>query len=257
MCRIVIINILKIFAQEKILFNEIITVDHLITKAYLFVKNWRVLLDLYRLWNKVYLHQILFQISILNQLISYKNIILIMIKHIVFLKAINVGGHTVKMDRLKNLFEKMGFENVETFIASGNLVFDSKSKSINSIKKKIETELEKSLGYNVATFIRSAEELKKVIEYEPFKESELNNSSNTLYIGLLDSAPSKENQNKVFAMQDAANEFHFNNKELYWLCRKNFSDSGISGKVLEKAFGMETTIRNSTTIRKMVLKFCS
>ena len=63
-----------------------------------------------------------------------------MAKHIAFLKAINVGGHTIKMDHLKKLFEKMRFENVETFIASGNVVFETKSKSINSIKKKIETE---------------------------------------------------------------------------------------------------------------------
>ena len=99
-------------------------------------------------------------------------------------------------------------------------------------------------------------ELKKSIEYKPFKESELNNPNNTLYIGFLNSDPSKENQNNVFTMQDSANEFNFRNTELYWLCRKNFSDSGIDGKKLEKALGMQTTIRNSTTIRKMVDKFC-
>ena len=177
-------------------------------------------------------------------------------KYIAFLRAINVGGHTVKMDHLKNLFEKMGFVNVETFIASGNVVFESKSKCIDTIKKKIETELIKQLGYEVATFIRTTDDFKKINEYKPFKESELNNPNNTLYIGFLNSDPSKENQNNVFTMQDSANEFNFRNTELYWLCRKNFSDSGIDGKKLEKALGMQTTIRNSTTIRKMVDKFC-
>ena len=178
-----------------------------------------------------------------------------MTKHIAFLRAINVGGHTVKMDHLKKLFKKMGFEKVETFIASGNVVFETKSKIVDSIKKKIETELEKSLGYKVASFIRTIDELKAVSEYRAFKDSDLNNKNNTLYIGFLDSTPSKENQNKVKAMQDAANEFHFDKTELYWLCRKNFSDSGISGKTLEKALAMDTTIRNSTTIRKMADKF--
>lgn len=177
-------------------------------------------------------------------------------KYIAFLRAINVGGHTVKMDHLKNLFEKMGFVNVETFIASGNVVFETKSKSVDTIKKKIETELHKQLGYQAITFIRSTEELKKSTEYKPFKESELINPNNNLYIGFLDSVPSEENQRKVFAMQDSANEFLFNNNELYWLCRKNFSDSGFDGKKLEKALEMQTTIRNSTTIRKMVDKFC-
>lgn len=177
-------------------------------------------------------------------------------KYIAFLRAINVGGHTVKMDHLKNLFEKMGFVNVETFIASGNVVFETKSKSVDTIKKKIEIELNKQLGYEVVTFIRTTEELKDIFSYKPFKESELSNLNNTLYVGFLDSTPSKENQNKVYAMQDSANEFHFRNNELYWLCRKNFIDSGIDGKKLEKALGMQTTIRNSTTIRKMVDKFC-
>lgn len=179
-----------------------------------------------------------------------------MTKYIAFLRAINVGGHTVKMDHLKSLFEKMGFVNVETFIASGNVVFETKSKSITAIKKKIETDLYKQLGYEVATFIRTTDELKKILEHKSFKESELKNPNNTLYIGFLDSLPSKENQTKVFAMQDFSNEFHFHNTELYWLCRKNFSDSGIDGKKLEKAIGMSATMRNSTTIRKMVDKFC-
>lgn len=179
-----------------------------------------------------------------------------MTKYIALLKAINVGGHTVKMDHLKNLFEKMGFENVETFIASGNVVFETKSKTIDSIKKKIENDLEKSLGYKVATFIRTTRELKEIAEHKPFTEFDLNNEQNSLYIGFLDNQPNKDSQKKVLALSDEANEFHFNKTELYWLCRKNFSDSGITGKTLEKALGMETTIRNSTTIRKMVARFC-
>lgn len=179
-----------------------------------------------------------------------------MAKHIAFLKAINVGGHTVKMDHLKKLFEKMGFEKVETFIASGNVVFETKTKSVDSIKKKIETELEKSLGYKVATFIRTTKELKEIAEHKTFSKIDLANKQNYLYIGFLNNQPDKESQKKVFALSDEANEFHFNKTELYWLCRKKFSDSGITGKTLEKALGMETTIRNSTTIRKMVERFC-
>ena len=177
-------------------------------------------------------------------------------KYIAFLKAINVGGHTVKMDHLKKLFEKMGFENVETFIASGNVVFETKSKNIDSIKKKIETELEKAFDYKVATFIRTTKELKEIAEHKPFKESDLDNKQNYLYIGFLDNQPEIDSRKKILALSDEANEFHFNKTELYWLCRKNFSDSGITGKTLEKVLGMETTIRNSTTIRKIVLKFC-
>jgi uncharacterized protein (DUF1697 family) len=178
-----------------------------------------------------------------------------MTKYIALLRAINVGGHTVKMDHLKKLFEKMDFENVETFIASGNVFFESTLINQSSTKQIIEQGLEKELGYKVATFIRTTKELKAIAEYKPFKVSELLEPASSLYIAFLDITPSKDLQKKVLELSDETNEFLFNNKELYWLCRKNFSDSGISGKTLEKALGAEITVRNSTSIRKMIARF--
>ena len=54
-------------------------------------------------------------------------------KYIAFLRAINVGGHIVKMDQLRKLFEELQFEHVEKFIASGNVIFDTKSKNIAAL----------------------------------------------------------------------------------------------------------------------------
>lgn len=176
-------------------------------------------------------------------------------EYIAFLKAINVGGHTVKMDYQKKLFENMSFINASTFIASGNVLFDSKIKSIDSIKQKIEQELEKELEYKVAAFIRTVNELKEISDYKPFNKSELNAEGNSLYIAFLDSIPGKDLQRKVLSFKTEANEFYFNKKEMYWLCRKKFSDSEFSGRILEKTLGMETTIRNATTIKKMAIKY--
>ena len=76
-------------------------------------------------------------------------------KYVAFLRAISGGGHTVKMDYLRSLFESLGFSNVETFIASGNVIFDSTSKSTKALEKKIESYLLKTLGYEVVTlFVR-------------------------------------------------------------------------------------------------------
>ncbi|MFZ2323765.1 MAG: DUF1697 domain-containing protein [Ignavibacteriaceae bacterium] len=176
-------------------------------------------------------------------------------KHIAFLKAINVGGHTVKMDDLKTLFVKMGFTNVETFIASGNVFFETKAKNIDSIKQKIEQGLEKALGYKVAAFIKTQKELREIADYKPFKESELNTKGNSLYIAFLDNTPSELLQKKVLEFSTGYDEFHFYKKEMYWLSRKKFSESEFSGKILEKTLNIETTIRNSTTIKKIVYKY--
>src|SRR5258705_10757420 len=91
-------------------------------------------------------------------------------KYVAFLRAINVGGHTVKMDHLRSLFEAMGFANVETFIASGNAIFDSKIRNMKALEGKIEKALAAKLGYEVKTFIRSVTELAEVSRYKPFDD---------------------------------------------------------------------------------------
>ncbi len=120
-----------------------------------------------------------------------------MAKHIAFLKAINVGEHKIKMDHVKKLFEKMDFENVETVIVSRNVVFETKTKNSVFIKKKIEIELEKSLGYKVATFIRTTNEIEEIFEFKPVLKSDLDNDQNSLYVGFFDRQPGKDSQKKL------------------------------------------------------------
>ena len=91
-----------------------------------------------------------------------------MIRYIALLRAINVGGHKVKMDRLRKLFESLGLSNVETFIASGNVIFDSPAEDARTLEKQIEDYLRKSLGFEVATFVRSVSELEAIAGYRPF-----------------------------------------------------------------------------------------
>ncbi len=75
-----------------------------------------------------------------------------MTRYFAFLRAINVGGHVVKVDRLRQIFESLGVSSVETFIASGNVIFESTSKSVRILEKRIESGLREALGYEVVTF---------------------------------------------------------------------------------------------------------
>ena len=88
-------------------------------------------------------------------------------KYVALLRAINVGGHAVKMAVLRGHFESLGFSNVETFIASGNVIFDSRARPA-ALQKMIEARLQESLGYEVATFIRTTAEVEAVSKYQPF-----------------------------------------------------------------------------------------
>jgi len=180
-----------------------------------------------------------------------------MAKYVAFLRAINVGGnHVVKMDHLRGLFESLGFKNVATVIASGNVIFDSPAKSATALEKKIESHLQASLGYEVVTFVRSKSELKSIAEYRPFADAEIDADGHSLYIGFLTGSPSDEAKRKLASLATKDEEFHFSKHELYWLRRKTFTDSRLSGPLLEKTIGMRTTLRNSTTVKKIAL-LCS
>lgn len=177
-------------------------------------------------------------------------------KYIAFLRAINVGGHTVKMDHLRRLFEAPGLKNVETFIASGNVIFDAPGKAA-ALERKIEKHLRESLGYEVATFLRTAAELAGIARYKPFPESKLAQEGNTLYVAFLHTAVAPEAEKKLLAYRNAVDDFHAHGREIYWLCHKKFSDSRFSGALLEKTINSPATIRNSTTVRKLAAKYAA
>ncbi len=93
-------------------------------------------------------------------------------RFVAFLRALNVGGHgVVKMEALKRHFEKLGFTDVETFIASGNVVFSS--KGVKGLDERIAAALERELGYPVATFVRTVAELADAAAHEPFAERDV------------------------------------------------------------------------------------
>jgi len=174
-------------------------------------------------------------------------------KYFAFLRAINVGGHTVKMDHLRALFEALGFANVETFIASGNVIFDSPARSSKSLENKIEAALEKALGYEVITFVRNARELAACAACEPFDESKA--TGHTSYVGFLKNTPGEAAKKKLMSLANKDHDFHLSGRELYWLSRVSFSDSTISGTVLAKSLGQPTTLRNTTTIKRLAAKY--
>ena len=174
-------------------------------------------------------------------------------RYVAFLKAINVGGHVVKMDALRRLFETAGFTGVETFIASGNVVFDAAAKSAPTLERRIEAHLEKALGYPVATFLRSLPELSGIAQHMPFDGSD---GGARVYIAFLKETPGREASATLLTFSNEIDDLRIHKREVYWLCRSNFSDSTFSGPILEKTLKAETTIRNTNTVRKLAAKYC-
>jgi uncharacterized protein (DUF1697 family) len=177
-----------------------------------------------------------------------------MSKYVAFLRAINVGSHTVKMDQLRQMFTTMGFSNVETFITSGNVIFDSRSRNTRPLESKIEEHLQRELGYPAATFVRSIPDLADIAGYNPF-ESELDAGGKSLYIGFLKSRPGAEATRKLESCSSKTDTFHIHDREVYWLIHGGtFSSSQFSGARIEKTLGAPTTIRNVTTVKRIASK---
>ena len=172
-------------------------------------------------------------------------------RYVALLRGINLGGHTVKMDRLKKLFEELGLKNVETFIASGNVVFESASKNAGALEKKIAVHLEKSLGFPAATFLRTDQELAAVLEHEALGDF----GAQSVYIAFLFERPPKESHAKLMAHRSETDDFHVNEREVYWLCKTHMSDSPFFRVGIEKALGMKATVRNATTVAKLVERY--
>jgi uncharacterized protein (DUF1697 family) len=176
-------------------------------------------------------------------------------RYVALLRAINVGGHTVKMDRLRTLFQEIGLQNVETFIASGNVIFEAPAGDARALEETIEAHLHASLGYKVATFIRTSDELTEIASYEPFPAKETEVDSAVVYVAFLPGTPGEQARQKLLALRTPVDDFHVHKREIYWLCRIRMSDSTFSGGLLEKTVGLPATMRNTTTVKKLAAKY--
>ena len=174
---------------------------------------------------------------------------------IAFLRAINVGGsHIVKMDDLRRHFEALGFSGVETFIASGNVVFETRARNAGALEKKIENRLRSALGHDVATFVRTDAELARIAGHEPFPKSSLA-SSVSFNIAFLATALDARAKRKLMALETPDDEFQVDGREIYWLSRKRQGESTISNAVFEKVLGQRSTLRGVKTIKRMAAKY--
>jgi uncharacterized protein (DUF1697 family) len=175
-------------------------------------------------------------------------------RYFAFLRAINVGGHTLTMQTLRKLCESFGLSNVETFIASGNLTFQATEEDIPALEQKIASGLQLALGYEVTTFIRSEAELAEIAACQPFPQRELDLAV-AYNVAFLSNPVDEPARQKLMGLTSAIDSFAPHAREVYWLCLKKQSESSFSNAVLEKNLGVRSTLRGMRTIRKLVARY--
>jgi uncharacterized protein (DUF1697 family) len=176
-------------------------------------------------------------------------------RYVAFLRAVNVGGRVVKMDALRGQFEAAGFSNVDTFIASGNVIFDTKAKAGPALEAKIEAALKKALGYDVPTFVRSLDEVVTAAERAVFSEQDVA-AAGALLVGLLKAPVDPGAQKRLDAIDPTQHRFTIAGRELYWLCKVKQSETKLTPGQIERALGGATTMRAISSIRKLAAKHC-
>lgn len=176
-------------------------------------------------------------------------------QYIAFLRGINVGGHRVKMDRLRELFEGLGLSDVSTFIASGNVIFSTDSDDVEALSDRIERHLSRALGYEVATFLRSPTQLEKMASFHAPVRGDGKDSRHSVYVVLLRAPASEDLRSRLAELCTEMDEFFVSGTEIYWRIEGKLSESPLFGRGLERVLrGLPTTTRNLNTLRRLAAK---
>jgi uncharacterized protein (DUF1697 family) len=167
------------------------------------------------------------------------------------MRGVNVGGHTIKMDALRTLYESLGLRKVETFIQSGNVVFTTQARDRAALAKRLEEAIEKKFGFHADVILRNADELRDALARNPFAER-LDIDPAKLLITFLASDPDPDGCAKVRALDIHPEELHIDGREVYVYFANGMARPKLSWPVIGKALKTPATGRNLTSVRKLL-----
>lgn len=173
--------------------------------------------------------------------------------YVAFLRGINVGGHNqIKMDELRAVFANLGFEQVSTLLASGNVLFTARESDPDQLTQPIEAALEAAFGYRTGVLLRSQAQIRALALADPFAGIEVTPDTR-LYVSFL-SVPPKDDSMAGYGSPNG--EFRIVRVTPDEVCSVLTLSPDIrtpdAMSVLEKTFGKKITTRNWNTVEKIV-----
>ncbi|WP_266083190.1 DUF1697 domain-containing protein [Haladaptatus caseinilyticus] len=164
-----------------------------------------------------------------------------MATYIAFLRGINVGAHNrMKMNDLWALVESLGFDDVETYIQSGNVIFESADGEETELRATIHDAIEDEFGYDITVMIRTQAELSEIVAGQPFDISGTKGIKH--YVTFLDEEPTNEQLDALLAAESDAEQFEIRGREVYSELDKEALGNGRFTDV-GKTLGMTATRR--------------
>ena len=174
-------------------------------------------------------------------------------KYISILRGINVSGQKkIKMADLKMLYEEQGFKNVITYIQSGNVIFEAKSKlTIEVLKKIIEKAIETKYVFQVPVDIRTNQELKQIIEKCPYEELKEEENGTKILITFLQSTPLNQKLESLLEYVKSPEKLVIQGKEVYLYSPDGYGKSKLTNTFIEKKLAISATTRNWKSVKKL------
>jgi uncharacterized protein (DUF1697 family) len=177
-----------------------------------------------------------------------------MSRYVAFLRGMNLGGRRIRNEELRRHFEEMGFGEISTFRASGNVIFSvGDRESESKLARRVEAELDERLGYDVPVFLRSIEEVAAIAAQQPFDPKQVRKSKGKLQVSLLPKKPSAAAKKKALVLATDEDLLAIDGREFYWLPSGGISESDLDLKAIDTVLG-PGTIRTIGTIEQIAAK---
>jgi uncharacterized protein (DUF1697 family) len=177
-----------------------------------------------------------------------------LVTYIALLRGINVAGkNPVKMGVLKEIFEGVGFQNVRTYVQSGNVVFRAAEASPTDTSKILESALKKKLGLTITVVVRTSVQMEMVLKGNPFlggtKPKAIDESK--LHVTFLSDTPHSAGLHKLKSITSSPDQFLSSGEEIYLYCPNGYGRTKLSNNVIEKALESGATTRNWRTVNQL------
>lgn len=155
------------------------------------------------------------------------------------------------MAHLRELYESWGFNNVASYIQTGNVYFESRATNTDNLARKIEKGLKEEFDFDVETFVYTIGELETILQSDPFKKIE-DDGNAVVYYGFLYDEPTKEQIEKLYSYNTEVDSFKVIDKELYILRYRDKGKSKFTPGLVEQKLKTKCTTRNRKTILKVL-----
>lgn len=174
-------------------------------------------------------------------------------KYVAFLRGINVGGkNKVKMETLREICAALGFENVKTYINSGNIIFETSKTGDGKLAAKISEAIEKQFGLQIKTIVRSIAAVEEIARNNPFADEFENDKD--LHVFFLDEEMPPDKTELLLSNNNENERYFVRGREIFCLLKISVLDSLMGKDYIAKKLKISSTSRNWRTVNK-VLEF--